>query len=132
MIETSEIVFYQQSNFIISLSLIDTTDAKDGNYVMMIDAEGINHLKIPSVKTGNDIRYTHIPSIASSHRVTCSIYIQNRDNGSYPLVGTIYVHYHPSSGHIDITEIKISPNSLLDLAIDQVDNTKFHFILRKR
>ncbi|CDL87769.1 hypothetical protein [Xenorhabdus cabanillasii] len=132
VIETSDIVFYRQSNFTISLSLIDTTDARSGTYVMIIDAEGINHFKVPSSKAGNDIRYVHIPSTASSNRIICSVYIQDRENGSYPLVGTICVHYHPSSGHIEITEIKISPNSLLRLEVDRIDNTRFNFLLRKK
>ncbi|MDX7997895.1 hypothetical protein FE394_01445 [Xenorhabdus sp. Reich] len=132
MIETSNIEGYRQSNFLISLKLIDTTDAKSGTYLMILDAEGISDAKIPSVKVGSKVEYVHIPSKASSNRITCAIYIRNEDNRSYPVVGTIYLSYHPSSGLVDITKLKISSDSQLNLYVDRIDNTKFDFRLKEK
>ncbi|MGJ0624548.1 hypothetical protein [Xenorhabdus bovienii] len=130
--EKNNITFYQQPNFTISLSLIDTTDAKIGAYLMILDAEGINNAQVFSIKSGSEVEYVHIPSTASSNQLTCSIYIKKVDNGSYPLVGTFYLRYHPASGLVDITEVKISPGALLNLEVDKVDNTKFHFKLQAK
>ncbi|MDE9550920.1 hypothetical protein [Xenorhabdus bovienii] len=128
----SNIAFYRQPNFTISLNLIDTTDAKVGAYLMILDAEGINNAQVFSIKRGSEMEYEHIPSTACSNQLTCSIYIEKTDNGSYPLVGTFYLRYHPASGLVDITEVKISPGALLNLEVDRVDNTKFHFKLQAK
>ncbi|CDH32982.1 hypothetical protein KKJ06_10145 [Xenorhabdus bovienii] len=128
----SNIAFYRQPNFTISLNLIDTTDAKVGAYLMILDAEGINNAQVFSIKRGSEMEYEHIPSTACSNQLTCSIYIKKTGNGSYPLVGTFYLRYHPASGLVDITEVKISPGALLNLEVDRVDNTKFHFKLQAK
>ncbi|MDC9588077.1 hypothetical protein PSI23_01800 [Xenorhabdus sp. XENO-10] len=130
MIGRSDIAYYQQPNFSIDLNLIDTTDAKVGTYLMILDAEGIRDAQVLSVKGGSKMEYVNIPSTGSSNMLACAIYIRNRINSSYPLVGTIYLGYNPSSGCVDITTVKISPDSQLDLDVDRVGNTKFDFKLK--
>nr|WP_232370290.1 hypothetical protein [Xenorhabdus lircayensis] len=112
--------------------MIDTTDAKTGTYLMILEAEGIRDAQVPSVKVGSKMEYVHILSTACSNEFACAIYIRNRGNSSYPLVGTIYLSYHPSSGLVDITTVKISPESQLDLDIDRMDNTTFDFKLKAK
>ncbi|AOM41103.1 hypothetical protein [Xenorhabdus hominickii] len=132
MIGINDVENYQRPNFFIGLNLIDTTDAKVGTYLMILDAEGIRDARVSSVKVGSQMGYVCIPSTASSNEIACTIYIKNRDNSSYPLVGTIYLNYQPSSGIIDITTLKIAPESQLDLDVDRVDGTKFDFKLKAK
>ncbi|MBD2811015.1 hypothetical protein ID853_09030 [Xenorhabdus sp. Vera] len=132
MISKRDITYYQLPNFSIDLNLIDTTDAETGTYLMILDAEGIRDAEISSVKIGSKMEYVNILSTASSNEIACAFYIKNRDNRSYPLVGTIYLSYHPSSGFVDITSMKVSPESQLDLAIDRVNSTKFDFKLKTK
>ncbi|MDX7986621.1 hypothetical protein FE392_04625 [Xenorhabdus sp. 12] len=126
---TSDTANYQQPNFSIDFNLIDTTDAKAGTYLMILDAEGLRNAHIPSVKIGNKMEYAQISSTASSNELACAIYIRNQNNHSYPLVGTMYINYHPLSGIVDITSVKVSPESQLDIDIDRVGNAKFDFKL---
>ncbi|OTA17095.1 hypothetical protein Xvie_01350 [Xenorhabdus vietnamensis] len=132
MIERSDVAYYQQPNFSIDLNLIDTTDAKVGTYLMILDAEGMRNAKVPSVKAGSKMEYVNIPSTASSNVLSCGIYVRNRINSSYPLVGTIYLGYDPSSGCVDIATVKISPDSQLALDVDKVGSTKFDFRLKEK
>ncbi|AYA40918.1 hypothetical protein HZS38_11100 [Xenorhabdus nematophila] len=129
---TSDVAYYQPANFSIDLNLIDTTDAKAGTYLMILDAEGIRDAQIPSVKVDSKMEYVNIPSTASSNDITCAFYIRNRDNRNYPLIGTLYLSYQPLSGFVDITSMKVSPESQLDLHIDRVDGTKFEFTLKTK
>ncbi|MDC9614962.1 hypothetical protein PSI19_14045 [Xenorhabdus khoisanae] len=130
--EKGDIAYYQQPNFSIELSLIDTTDAKKGTYLMILDAEGIRNARVSSVKVGGKIEYVNIPSTASSNKVVCAIYIKDTDNSSYPLVGTIYLDYHPLSEVVDIATVKVSSESQLSLNVDRVDRTRFDFKLKAK
>nr|WP_255523080.1 hypothetical protein [Xenorhabdus sp. PB62.4] len=112
--------------------MIDTTDAKEGTYLMILDAEGIRNARVSSAKVGGEIEYVNIPSTASSNKVVCALYIKDKGNGSYPLVGTIYLNYHPLSELVDIATVKISPESQLGLNVDRVDRTKFNFKLKAK
>lgn len=132
MTGTGDIAYYQQPNFSIELSLIDTTDAKEGTYLMILDAEGIRNAQVSSVKVGGEIEYVNIPSTASSNKVVCAIYIKDKGNSSYPLVGTIYLNYHPLSELVDIATVKISPESQLGLNVDRMDRTRFNFKLKAK
>ncbi|MDC9594758.1 hypothetical protein [Xenorhabdus sp. IM139775] len=132
MIGISDIAYYQQPNFSIDLNLIDTTDAKVGTYLLILDAEGIRDIQVPAVKVGSSMEYVNIPSIASSNELTCAIYIRNRINRSYPLIGTFYLDYDPSTGFVDISAMKLSPYSQLDLAVARVGDTKFDFKLKAK
>ncbi|MBD2805519.1 hypothetical protein [Xenorhabdus szentirmaii] len=132
MIGTSDVRSHQKANFSISLKLIDTTGAKSGTYLMILDADGFGEAKVPSVEVGGNMEYVRIPSKASSNDIACAIYIRNKETRSYPLVGTLYLIYSPSSGVVDITTMKISLESQLDLDVDRIDNTTFNFKLKNK
>ncbi|MDC9582124.1 hypothetical protein PSI15_11200 [Xenorhabdus sp. PR6a] len=70
MIGISDIAYYQPPNFSIDLNLIDTTEAKVGTYLLILDAEGIRDVQVPSVKVDSNMEYVNIPSIASSNELT--------------------------------------------------------------
>ncbi|PHM46451.1 hypothetical protein Xmau_00865 [Xenorhabdus mauleonii] len=126
---TTDTTYYQQPNFSIDFNLIDTTDAKSGNYLMILDAEGLRNAQVSSVKVGSKMEYVQISSTASSNELACAIYIRNQSNHSYPLIGTMYINYHPLSGIVDITSVKVSTESQLDIDVDRVDHAKFDFKL---
>ncbi|PHM74408.1 hypothetical protein [Xenorhabdus kozodoii] len=132
MMERSDIAYYQQPHFSIDLNLIDTTDARVGTYWIILDAAGMRDAKMSAVKVGSKRAYVNIPFTVSSNKLTCAIYIRNKINSSYPLTGTLYLDYDPLSHFVDISTVKISPESQLGLDIDRVGNTKFDFKLKEK